>query len=293
MSSDLPKIAFVGTGVMGRSMAGHLLKAGHAVCVYTRTKEKADDLLAAGARWAATPAECAAGADIVITMVGYPADVEAVYRGDAGIFKTVKTGALLIDMTTSSPALAREIFVEGKKRGIGVLDAPVSGGDIGAREARLAVMVGGEQSDFDRALPVFQLLGKNIMLQGGAGAGQLTKMCNQIAIAGGMLAVCESLAFAKTAGLDPAIVLKSIESGAAGSWGLSNLGPRILRGDFAPGFFVKHFLKDLRIALDCAREQNISLPGLELAEKLYARLAETGGENYGTQALFKLYAGGL
>ncbi|MDR2983086.1 MAG: NAD(P)-dependent oxidoreductase [Puniceicoccales bacterium] len=286
---SLPKVGFIGIGVMGRSMAGHLLAAGYPLTVYTRTAAKAKPLVDSGATWAATPEEAAKDAEVVITMVGYPADVDEVYRGPKGIFKTVKTGALLIDMTTSSPKLARELATEGAAQGLSVLDAPVSGGDIGAREARLAIMVGGEKKDFERALPLFQLMGKNIVHQGPAGSGQLTKLCNQIAIAGGMLAVCESLAFAKSAGLDPASVLKSIESGAAGSWGLSNLGPRILREDWSPGFFVKHFLKDMRLALEAAKEQNIALPGLALAEKLYARLVEEGGADYGTQALFQLY----
>lgn len=285
----LPAIAFIGTGVMGRSMAGHLLAAGHPVSVHTRTTEKAAPLLAAGAHWAATPAGAARAAGIVITMVGYPADVEAVYFGENGIFQTAQPGALLIDMTTSSPALAREIAVRGGAKDLLVLDAPVSGGDVGARNATLSIMVGGGKDAFEKAAPVLALLGKNIVHQGPAGSGQLTKLCNQVAIAGGMLAVCESVAFAKSAGLDPARVLRSIESGAAGSWGLSNLAPRILREDWAPGFFVKHFLKDLRLALEVARAEKLSLPGLGLAERLYARLADIGGADDGTQALFRLY----
>ncbi len=288
----LPTIGFIGTGVMGNSMAGHLLAAGYPLTVYTRTRGKADGLLQRGAGWAENPAALARAADVVITMVGYPADVREVWLGAEGIFSGAKEGALLIDMTTSSPALARELAAAGEARGLMVLDAPVSGGDIGAKEARLSIMVGGAAAAFARAEPLLALMGKNIVRQGGPGCGQLTKLCNQVAIAGGMLAVCESLAFARGAGLEPERVLRSIESGAAGSWGLSNLGPRILRGDWAPGFFVKHFLKDLRLALEVAREEKLTLPGLALAEEMYARLAADGGADDGTQALFRLYEKG-
>lgn len=274
---------------MGRSMSGHLLAAGHPLVVNTRTKARADELLAKGAVWAATPGEAAAQADIVITIVGYPADVEQVYSGAGGIMASAKPGALLIDMTTSSPELAKKLHALATARGIGMLDAPVSGGDIGAREARLSVMVGGDKPDFERALPLFQKMGKAIVLQGPAGSGQYCKLANQIAIAGGMLAVCESLSFAKAVGLDPATVLESIGGGAAGSWGLANLAPRIIRGDYSPGFFVKHFVKDMRIALDSAKTAKLSLPGLSLAERLYARLIAEGGEDFGTQALIKIY----
>lgn len=286
---SLPVVAFIGTGVMGRSMAGHLLAAGHPLVVYTRTKSRAEELLAKGARWAATPGEAAKAADIVITMVGYPSDVEEVYSRPDGVFESARPGALLIDMTTSSPALAKALAVEAKSRGMGILDAPVSGGDIGAREARLSIMVGGEKADFERALPLFQKMGRAIVLQGPTGAGQYCKLSNQIAIAGGMLAVCESMAFAKAVGLDPATVLESIGGGAAGSWGLANLAPRIIRGDYSPGFFVKHFVKDMRIALDSAKAADLRLPGLELAERLYTRLVAEGGEDSGTQALIKIY----
>lgn len=286
------RVAFIGTGVMGRSMAGHLLEAGYSVSVYNRTKSKAEDLVAGGATWKDTPAEASADADIVITIVGFPKDVEETYFGGEGIFKTLKEGSLVIDMTTSSPALAKRIAEEGASRGIGSLDAPVSGGDLGAREARLSIMVGGERNDFDRALPLFEAMGKIIVLQGPAGAGQYTKMCNQIAIASGMVAIGESLAYAKSAGLDPANVLKSIESGAAGSWSLSNLAPRALKDDYAPGFFVKHFIKDMGIAIDSAKEMKINLPGLKLAKDLYDRLAAEGSENDGTQAIFRYFMEG-
>lgn len=286
------RIAFIGIGVMGKSMAGHLLDAGYSLTVYNRTQSKADDLVARGAIWADSPAAAAAGADIVITIVGFPTDVEETYFGDFGVFKTIKTGALVIDMTTSSPLLAKRIAEAAAQKGIGALDAPVSGGDLGAREARLSIMVGGEKSDFDRAMPLFDIMGKNIQLQGPAGSGQYTKMCNQIAIASGMVAIGEALAYAKAAGLEPKQVLASIETGAAGSWSLSNLAPRALDGDFAPGFFVKHFIKDMGIALESAVEMGLKLPGLELAKSLYDKLSAQGGADEGTQALFRFYMEG-
>lgn len=283
------QIGFIGTGVMGRSMAGHLLAAGHRLCVHNRTREKAQSLLDKGAIWQNTAGDAAAQADFVITIVGFPQDVESVYLGENGILERAKPGTIAIDMTTSSPNLAVQIHQQALSKGMAALDAPVSGGDIGAREARLSIMVGGDVDAFEKAKPVFEILGENIMLQGGAGAGQHAKMCNQIAIASGMTAVCEALAYAKKSGLNPRIVLKSIESGAAGSWALSNLAPRILQEDFAPGFFVKHFLKDMRIAIESAKTMRLNLPGLKLAKQLYEKLTASGGENDGTQALFKLY----
>jgi len=282
-------IAFIGTGVMGRSMAGHLLSSGYLVNVYNRTQSKADELVAAGASWCDSPAIAASGADIVITIVGFPKDVEEVYLGDDGILANAKSGSLIIDMTTSSPMLAKKIAAAAAEKGIGALDAPVSGGDLGAKEARLSIMVGGSQTDFDRAQPVFEVMGKNIQLQGEAGSGQYTKMVNQIAIASGMMGICEAMAYARKSGLDPFTVLKSIETGAAGSWSLSNLAPRALKGDFAPGFYVKHFIKDMRIAIESADEMGLELPGLKLAKSLYDKLAAQGGEDNGTQALLKLY----
>ncbi len=287
--SDLPTIGFIGIGVMGRSMAGHLLAAGYPLHVYNRSPEKAAPLVADGATLAASVSDVAKSADIVITIVGFPEDVDSVYLAEDGILANAKSGSLVIDMTTSSPALAKRIADAAREKGIGALDAPVSGGDIGAREARLSIMVGGESEDFERAMPLFEIMGKNIVLQGPAGSGQHTKMCNQIAIAAGMVAISEAMAYAKASGLDPDTVLKSIESGAAGSWSLSNLAPRMLKGDFAPGFYVKHFLKDMRIALASAEELGLDLPGLALAKKLYDELASKGGEDDGTQALFKLY----
>lgn len=283
------RIAFVGTGVMGSSMASHLLKAGHQVTVYTRTRSRADSLVAAGASWADSPAAASARADLAISMVGYPADVAEVWRGPRGFFASTHPGQLLIDMTTSDPALARDLAAEATAKGAAALDAPVSGGDRGAREAALSIMVGGASADFVRAQPVLAAMGKTVVLQGGPGAGQLCKLTNQIAIASGMLAVCESLAFAKAAGLNPEMVLTSISGGAAGSWGLSNLAPRVLRDDFAPGFYVRHFVKDLGLALAAARALNLRLPGLELAARLYDQVVAAGDADLGTQALARLY----
>ena len=288
MSTPL-SIAFIGTGVMGRSMAGHLLRAGHSVHVYNRTREKADALVDAGAHWHASAGAAAANADVVISMLGFPKDVEENYLAAGGIVESAKPGALLIDMTTSSPLLAKRIAEAAAKRSLSSLDAPVSGGDIGAREARLVIMVGGESAAFERAKPLFELMGKNIALHGAAGAGQYCKMANQIAVAVGMVAWCEALAYAQKAGLDPSAVHQSISGGAAGSWALTTLAPRALSGDFAPGFYVKHIIKDMGIALESAAEMQLDLPGLANAKQLYDQVAARGWEDNGTQALFKLF----
>ncbi|RDU38394.1 NAD(P)-dependent oxidoreductase [Neobacillus piezotolerans] len=282
-------IAFIGTGVMGKSMAGHLLNAGCNLTVYTRTKEKAGSLLEKGAKWAGTPGEAVRNAKVVFTMVGYPADVEEVYVGKDGLFENAEEGTYFVDMTTSTPTLAKQLYKEAKKRGMHALDAPVSGGDIGAREARLAIMVGGDKSAFEDVRPLLEKLGTNIVYQGEAGAGQHTKMCNQIAIASNMIGVAEAMVYAKKAGLDPENVLKSISTGAAGSWSLSNLAPRMLKGDFAPGFYIKHFIKDMGIALEEAERMGMEAPGLTLAKSLYDELAGKGEENSGTQALYKYW----
>ncbi|MSU46335.1 MAG: NAD(P)-dependent oxidoreductase [Lacunisphaera sp.] len=282
-------IAFIGTGVMGRSMAGHLLKAGHTLHVYNRTKARAQALLDAGAHWHDTAGAAAAAADFVITIVGFPADVEETYFGAGGVLARAKRGAVLIDMTTSSPLLAQKIAAAATVKGLAALDAPVSGGDIGAREARLVIMAGGDAAAFARAKPLFEVLGKNIALLGGPGAGQHCKMANQISIASIMMSWCEALTYAKKAGLDPARVIESIGGGAAASWSLSNLAPRALKGDYAPGFYVKHFLKDMRIALESAEAMQVDLPGLVQAKKLYDEVARRGWEDCGTQVLFKLY----
>jgi len=283
-------IGFIGLGVMGKSMAGHLLDAGHTLHVYTRTREKAADLLARGAVWADSPAAIAQACDIVFTIVGFPQDVEAVYLGDNGLVANAKPGAILVDMTTSKPDLAVRIAEALAARGGRALDAPVSGGDKGAREGTLSIMVGGDRAAFDAVLPLFEIMGKNIVYQGPAGSGQHCKLCNQIAIASNMLGVCEAIAYARQAGLDPETVLKSISAGAAGSWSLSNLAPRMLAGNFDPGFYVKHFIKDMAIAAESADGLRLDTPGLDLALALYRTLAAAGCEDDGTQALYKLYA---
>jgi 3-hydroxyisobutyrate dehydrogenase len=282
------KVGFVGTGVMGRSMAGHILDAGYKLFVYTRTKSKAQDLLDKGAVFLPID-ELAKTCDVIITIVGFPKDVEEVYLSENGLIRNAKENSILIDMTTSPPSLAVKIGEEVKKKGIFFLDAPVSGGDIGAKNAALSIMVGGEEEIYNSVLPLFNLMGKNVVYQGKTGSGQHTKMCNQIVIATGMIGVAESLYYAIKSGLDPETVLKSIGGGAAGSWSLVNLGPKMLKGDFAPGFYVKHFIKDMKIALDETVRMGIKLPGLELALSLYEELSKMGYENSGTQAIFKLY----
>ena len=285
-----PVIAFIGTGVMGSSMAGHLLDAGHSLVVFNRTRSRAESLISRGARWAASAGEAAVQADLVITMVGYPSDVEEVYLAPGGVIERARDGALLVDMTTSSPELAQRVAAAAEARGLRALDAPVSGGDIGARNATLTIMVGGDAAAFSAMEPFLRVLGASVVLQGGPGAGQHAKMANQVAIAGSMLATAESLAYAQHAGLDPKRVLESITAGSAASWSLANLAPRILDGDFAPGFYVKHFIKDMRIALESAGEMDLALPGLATAKSLYELLASGGGQDLGTQALWLLYA---
>ncbi|POZ57899.1 2-hydroxy-3-oxopropionate reductase [Lysinibacillus sphaericus] len=283
------RIAFIGTGVMGASIVKHLLQNGHEVTVYTRTKEKAEPLIVLGASWASSPAEAFKDKDIALTMVGYPADVEEVYFGENGLFQTAEAGNIVIDMTTSEPTIAKKIYAHAQTLGVEALDAPVSGGDVGAQNGTLSIMVGGDQMTFNRAVPVLQQFGANIVYQGEAGAGQHAKMCNQIVIASGMIGVCESLAYGLKAGLDLSTVLQSISSGAAGSWSLSNLAPRMIKEDYAPGFYIKHFVKDMKIALDESKKMGISLPGLALAYEMYEKLIEAGyGEN-GTQALLTYY----
>ncbi len=279
-------IGWVGIGVMGRSMCGHLLRAGHTVKVYTRTKGSAEGVLAAGAQWCASPGDVARDAEFVFSIVGFPADVRSVYLGEGGIVDQAAPGTVVVDMTTSEPALAMEIFAAAKARGILSLDAPVSGGDLGARNATLAIMVGGEQNAFDRALPLFESMGQNIRFMGGPGAGQHTKMSNQILIAGTMIGVVESLLYAVRAGLGMDAVIDVIGSGAAGSWSINNLGRRIAQDDFAPGFYIKHFVKDMGIALAEAKRMRIALPGLALVEQLYVAAMAQGLENMGTQALY-------
>lgn len=285
----MQKIGFIGTGVMGAAIAGHILDAGYPVTVYNRTKAKTDALVAKGAVWAETPQAVAEASEVVFTMVGYPSDVEETYLGEVGIFQADVKEKTLIDMTTSTPTLAKKLAEVGAEKGAHVLDAPVSGGDTGAKNGTLTIMVGGEKAAYDAVQPLLELFGQKWQLQGPAGSGQHTKMANQIMIAGTMTGMTEVLLYAEKTGLDPLKVLDSLSGGGAANWSLSNYGPRILKGDFAPGFFVKHFLKDLRIALDEAQKLDLDLPGTKLAEKLYAQLVDEGYENEGTQALIKLW----
>ncbi|MCL4291181.1 MAG: NAD(P)-dependent oxidoreductase [Thermoleophilia bacterium] len=270
---------------MGRSMCGHLLDAGHEATVYTRTKERAAPLLERGAAWASSPVEVAAASEVVFTIVGFPTDVREVVLGPDGVLAGAREGSVLVDMTTSEPSLAVDIHEAAAARGVAALDAPVSGGDVGARAGTLSIMIGGEAATVERVRPLLEAMGKTIVHQGGPGAGQHTKMVNQILIATGMIGVCEALLYAHRAGLDPATVLESVAGGAAGSWSLTNYGPRMLSGDFAPGFMVDHFVKDMGIALAEARRLRLSLPGLALAEQLYVALQAQGGGRRGTHAL--------
>jgi 3-hydroxyisobutyrate dehydrogenase len=279
------QLGWIGTGVMGVSMCGHLLDAGHRVSVFSRTRAKAQPLLDRGATWAASPAEAAASADVTFTMVGFPKDVREVYLGPSGVLAAARRGSIAVDMTTTSPSLAREIFDGGAAMGVSTLDAPVSGGDIGARNRALSIMVGGDQATFDLVLPLFQVLGKAIIRQGAAGSGQHTKMCNQIVIAGTMIGVCESLIYGRQAGLDLETMLQSIRGGAAACWTLENLAPRVLQRNFEPGFFVDHFVKDMGIALEESRRMNLDLEGLALVHELYQRVQALGFGKKGTHAL--------
>ena len=279
------RIGWIGTGVMGQSMCGHLLAAGYPTTIYSRTREKAEPLLAAGAAWADSPAAVSAAADVVFTMVGFPQDVREVYFSEQGILAGAKAGALFVDMTTTEPTLAREIHQRARAMGCNAVDAPVSGGDVGARNRALSIMIGGDAAAVAAVMPMFEILGKNIVHQGAPGAGQHTKMCNQIVIAGTMIGVCESLVYAFQAGLDAEKMLQSIRSGAAGCWTLENLAPRVLKGNFEPGFIVEHFIKDMGIALAEAQRMRLSMPGLALVHQLYLALQAQGHGRKGTQAL--------
>jgi 3-hydroxyisobutyrate dehydrogenase len=284
-----PVIGFIGIGVMGSSMAGHLIDAGYELNIYNRTAAKCEPLIRRGAKLLEDPGEVASESDVVITIIGFPKDVEDVYLAPGGIVKNARKGALLIDMTTSSPALAVKIYESAREKGVGACDAPVTGGDKGAREATLSIMVGGTDGDFDRAKPILQAMGKNIVHFGAAGCGQLAKLANQIVIASTMLGVCEGLAYAKKAGIDPEELIKCIENGAAGSWSLSNYGSRILNGDFKPGFFVKHFIKDMTLAKESSHALGLDMPGLETALDQYKKLADKGASDGGIQELYRLY----
>src|ERR1700730_6560860 len=279
------RLGGIGTGVMGSAMAGHLLKAGFALTVSNRTKSKAEPLLAQGAKWADTPKSVAAASDVVFTIVGFPSDVREVMLGTEGVLAGSKSGNILVDMTTSEPSLAVEIFEAAKQKSVSSVDAPVSGGDVGAKNAALSIMVGGDKDAVESLSPCFQAMGKTIVYQGGPGSGQHTKMVNQILIATNMIGVCEALLYGHKAGLDLKPVLQSVGGGGAASWSLNNLGPRIIDRNFEPGFFVEHFIKDMKIALDEAERMNLALPGLALAKQLYEAVRAQGYGRKGTHAL--------
>ena len=279
------KIGWIGTGVMGSSMVGHLMSAGFPATVYNRSKCKAEPLLAKGAQWGDTPKKVAEQSDVIFAIVGFPADVKEVFLGTDGALAGAKAGSILVDMTTSEPSLAVEIEQAAKAKGVHSVDAPVSGGDVGAKNAALSIMVGGDKAVVEALEPCFKAMGKTIIHQGGAGAGQHTKAVNQILIASNMIGVCEALLYGYKAGLDLPTVLQSVGSGAAGSWSLNNLGPRIMNNNFDPGFFVEHFIKDMGIALSEAKRMGLCLPGLALANQLYISLQAQGHGRDGTHAL--------
>ncbi len=288
MSSVAPgktKIGWIGTGVMGSSMCGHLISQGYSATVYSRTKSKAEGLVSQGAAWADSPQAVAEASDVVFTIVGFPSDVREVILGGDGVLAGSKSGSFIVDMTTSEPSLAVEIAEKAAAKGIHSIDAPVSGGDVGAKEARLSIMIGGEKDAVDALQPCWEAMGKTIVHQGGPGAGQHTKMVNQTLIATNMIGVCEALLYGHRAGLDLPTVMQSVASGAAGSWSLSNLGPRIIDNNFDPGFFVEHFIKDMGIALDESKRMGLSMPGLALAHQLYLALQAQGHGRDGTHAL--------
>lgn len=285
----LKKVGFIGTGIMGAAMAGHLMDAGFEVSVYNRTKSKAQGLIERGARWCETVGECAKGQDVVITIVGYPKDVEQVYLGAGGIIESAKEGAYLVDMTTSSPILAEKIFTVAKTKKLHAVDAPVTGGDVGAKNGTLTILVGGEEEAFDALQPIFAAMGKNIVYEGAAGAGQKTKACNQIVIAGMLAGISEAFAYAKASGLDIEKVYSAISTGAAGSFQMTNVMRRGLSGDFKPGFMLKHFGKDLAIGNETATAYGASLPVLAMVLHEVRKMEESGQGDLGTQALLKYY----
>ena len=280
------KVSWIGTGVMGKSMAMHLMSAGHDMTVYNRTTNKTKELVDNGATLATTIKDAVSNSDVVFTMVGYPKDVQEVLYE---IFEHAKKGTLVIDMTTSSPKLAKKLYLKGKDNGIRVMDAPVSGGDSGARNATLSIMVGGDKTDYDEVLPLFEIMGKTINYMGEAGNGQHTKMANQIAVAGATSAMCEAIAYAKTVGMEPGEVLEAISKGAAGSWQLTNMAPRVLNNDLNPGFYLKHFVKDMTLVKEESNERELTLDMLETILSMYEELVEDGYGDLGSQALIKYY----
>ncbi len=279
------RVGWIGTGVMGAAMSARLQADGYSLVVHNRSRSKAQPLIDAGAQWADSPQAVAQRADIVFTIVGFPADVRAVYLGETGLLQGARAGATLIDMTTTEPSLAVEIYRAAQPKRVSTIDAPVSGGDVGAQQGTLSVMVGGDQGAVEKVMPLFKLMGKNIVYQGEAGAGQHTKMCNQITIASTMVGVCESLLYGYRAGLDLPTMLRSISSGAAGCWTLDNLAPRVVQRNFDPGFYVEHFIKDMGIALQEASRMQLALPGLGLAKQLYEAVRAQGHGKLGTHAL--------
>ncbi|QTN12146.1 NAD(P)-dependent oxidoreductase [Mammaliicoccus vitulinus] len=281
-------IGFVGTGVMGKSMAEHLIKEGYTVNVFNRTKSKADSLVEQGAEWCDTVKLLSQNSDVIISIVGYPKDVESIYLSEEGILNHAKEGSIVIDMTTSSPALAEKIYEKAKSQNIKSLDAPVSGGDVGAKNAALTIMVGGDEDAYRQVENIFKVIGKNVVYQGKSGNGQHTKLSNQIAIAAGMLGVAEAIIYAEEAGLNIEKVFNSIEHGAAGSWSLSNLGPRMVKNDYAAGFYVKHFIKDMKIAIEESEKMGLYMPGLLKAKEVYDALSEAGFDDNGTQSVIQL-----
>lgn len=289
----MKKIGFIGVGIMGKSMVRNLMKHGYEVTIYTRTKSKVEDVIAEGAIWADTIATCADKKDAVISIVGYPKDVEEVYFSEGGILSSAQKGTYIIDMTTTNPKLSLRIYEDGKKKGLHPLDAPVTGGDIGAKNGTLTVFIGGEKEDAKACMPIFEAMGQNIVYQGLAGAGQHAKMANQIAIAGALSGVCEAFSYAKKQGLDPQVVYDGISVGSAGSTQMSQMAPRILAGNYQPGFFMKHFIKDMKIAAEESKESNLELPILEKVLSMYEQLEEEGKGDLGTQALIQYYEGNL
>ena len=279
-------IGWIGTGLMGSPMAGHLVKAGFTVNVYNRTKSKAEELVAMGCTWYDTPAEVAANSEVVVTIIGAPKDVEECYFGPAGIFTTLKAGTILIDMTTTKPSLAIRISEEAAARGAEFVDAPVSGGQVGAINGTLSIMIGGKKDVVDKVTPLFEAFGKNMVYQGQAGAGQHAKLCNQITIAGTLIGVCEAMIYGYKAGLDLNKLLESISKGAAACWSLDVLAPKLVRKDYSPGFSVDNFVKDLRITLEEAEAMKLSLPGLALVKQLYLSVQAMGGGSLGNQSLY-------
>ena len=285
----MKKIGFVGTGVMGSSMVLNLIKHGYELSVYNRTKSKAEACIAAGAKWCDTVAECAKDKDVVITIVGFPKDVEEVYFGENGILNAAKKGAYVIDMTTTSPMLSEKIYKAAAEKGIYALDAPVSGGDTGAKNGTLAIMVGGDKTAFDECMPVFEAMGTNIRYEGKAGNGQHVKMANQIAIAGAVSGVAEAVRYAMAMGVDVDTMLDTISNGAAGSWQMSNNGPKMAKEDYAPGFYIKHFIKDMKIAIECAETKGVTLDVLKQVCDEYVQLENNGKGDLGTQAIIEYY----